>query len=378
MPQYILTLLFIMGIAVGTANADSAVEQALLQKTSYTITGSFSPYDFAPKGDNNPFDWAYATRTSGRIYQLHGVAPTSKSVFGWKEVTNEFAASRPSTPMWYMFRLDGDIDGDGSLKFDWVLVLATGNKAAYKLVGIRENGTFKYSDKLDIDYKIVGNTVITAAAGTFGNTNVPDNNDSVIENNNTGNTTCIPLPQEPVGQQSVLRVTKYYTNNSRYTDVTHTVVSNSPTSMTITEGHRSSNNNDKIETLTTIFTINGNYKDIGKRVSERTGLSPRTTLYAPYWREPFREVCDQQTWNFNVTVTESSETTSQAVTYNIVALHESKTVAGGTFNTIHIQSTTNSATTNQWIDTTTGALVAEEIRNPDNSLQKSTELLSLQ
>ena len=373
MLKYLFNLLLVMGTAFTLLHADSTVEQALLQKTGYTISGSFSPYDFEPKGDNNPFDWAYTARSSGQVYQLQGVAPTPKSVFGWKKV-----AIPSSTPMWYMFQLDGDIDGDGSLKFDWVLVLATGKKAAYKLVGVRDNGTFQYSDKLNIDYKIVGNTVQTGAVGTFdGSANVPDTNDSGIDNNQSTDNSCTSLPQEPVGQRSILRVTKYYGTSSRYTDVTHTMVSASPTSTTITEGHQSSGN-DKIESFTSFFTINGNYKDISKDVSERTGLSPKTTTYTPYWREPVNEVCENQTWNFAVSMTQSSQTTTDNVTYKVIALNESKTVAGGTFSTIHLEVTTNSYSKHQWIDATSGALIFEEIRNTDGSLKQTKELLSLQ
>ena len=377
MPKYFFSLLLTMGLTLSTVHADSTVEQALLQTTSYPISGSFSPYDFAPKGDNNPFDWAYTVRSTGTVYQLQGVAPTPKSVFGWKKVDTQSSAARPSTPMWYMFQLNGDIDGDGTTRFDWVLVSATGTKAVYKLAGVRENGTFKYSDKLNVDYNIVGNTVNTAAVGTFDtNSNVDDTNDTITENNAT-DTACTPLPQESIGQKSVLRVTKYYDTTSRYTDITKTVVSNNPTSTVITIEHQS-NGITKTETLTTGFSITGNYKDITTVLSERTGLSPKTTTYAPYWREPINEVCENQTWSFNVNTTVGTSTTSENVTYRIVALNESKTVAGGTFSTVHIETVTNNYTEHQWIDTTSGALIYEEVRNTDGSLKESTEFLSFQ
>ncbi len=373
MLKLMFKLLLVTGTLVTLLQADSTVEQALQQQTNYTISGSFSPYDFAPKGDNNPFDWAY-TSASGTVYQLRGVAPTPKSVFGWKVVNTQSSAPRPAAPTWYMFRLNGDVDGDGSLRFDWVLVLASGNKAAYKLVGVRENGTFKYSEKLNIDYKIVGNTVQTAPSGTFSTADTqPENNDSVEEN--ATDAVCITLPQEPVGQKLLLRDTKYYTGgSSRYFDIVHTLTSRDA-GTTVTTEYRSGESN-KVETVVTNFTTNGNYKDITKRILERTGLSSKTTTYSPYWREPFHEVCENQTWNFRVDMTTSGETTSENVTYSIVALHETKTVAGGTFDTIHIKYVSDSVTRHQWIDTTNGILIAEEIYRPDNSLQRSLEFLS--
>jgi len=66
-----------------------------------------------------------------------------------------------------MFALGDDIDGDGSQKFDWVL-LSTNmeKKAAYKLKGETASGTFDYSNKLDIDYSVNGNSITTYRNGS--------------------------------------------------------------------------------------------------------------------------------------------------------------------------------------------------------------------
>jgi hypothetical protein len=54
-----------------------------------------------------------------------------------------------------MFSLGDDVDGDGSTKFDWIIVSADSkNKQAYKLAGATEKDTFLYSDKLDLDYEL--------------------------------------------------------------------------------------------------------------------------------------------------------------------------------------------------------------------------------
>ncbi len=375
MLKHFATLLLTLGVCYSSAYADSAVEQALQETTSYPIAGTFSPYDFEPTGDNNPFDWAYTVLSSGKVYQLQGIAPTEESVFGWKEVAIQPSAPQPSMPMWYMFRLKGDVDDDGTTKFDWVLVSTTQNQSAYKLAGVADDGTFKYSDKLNIDYKVVGNTITTAAAGTFYNNNLPENNESVTENNTTTNV-CAPLPQESVGQTTVLRVTKYYDTTSRSTDVVHTLTALNQTSMTVTKEHQSSGIT-KTETLTTDFSISGNFKDVTKVLSERTGLSPKTITYAPYWREPVNEVCENQTWSFNVNTTVGTSTTSENVTYHIIALTEPKTVIGGTFTTIHMTITNGDETINRWINTQNGSLVYEEIHN-NGKLKESTQLISLQ
>jgi hypothetical protein len=148
---YFIILIFNMC----TLQADTVVEDALLSKTDYTLMGTFGQHDFAEK--ESAFDWAFTMLSSGKSYQLQGNNPSDNDVFGWKEVTIE-------TPQaaWYMFQLSGDVDGDGSSKFDWVLVSTNlEKKAAYKLAGVASNGTFQYSEKLNIDYYISGTSLTT-------------------------------------------------------------------------------------------------------------------------------------------------------------------------------------------------------------------------
>ncbi len=168
----LLTLLTVVGLT--GAQASTVSEDALMNDTEYSLMGTFSQHDFAPLGDNDPFDWAFTMLSTGKSYQLQGNTPSDNDLFGWKEVT----ITTP-TPQWYMFQLNGDVDGDGSTKFDWILTSADmNNKSAYKLAGVADDGTFKYSSKLNIDYAINGNTIQTGAVGSL---NVSDNSEKIIE-----------------------------------------------------------------------------------------------------------------------------------------------------------------------------------------------------
>lgn len=150
---WLYLIIFVFGINI--IQADNAVEDALLSNTNYTLMGTFGQHDFA--GKDSAFDWAFTMLSSGKSYQLQGNSPTANDVFGWKEVS----ITTPKAS-WYMFQLHGDVDGDGSGKFDWVLVSTNpDNKAAYKLAGVASNGTFEYSAKLNIDYYISGTTITT-------------------------------------------------------------------------------------------------------------------------------------------------------------------------------------------------------------------------
>ncbi len=152
MLQQILSVCALLWLTIGNAYAYTPTEDALLSKGSYTINGTFGVHDFSHA--EAAFDWAYTT-AKGTSYQLQGIAPTSNDVFGWKTVN----ITTPK-PKWYMFSLGSDVDGDGNQKFDWVLLSANlNNKSVYKLAGVAENQTFKYSAKLDINYSVNGNTI---------------------------------------------------------------------------------------------------------------------------------------------------------------------------------------------------------------------------
>lgn len=118
-----------------------------LSARTYTVAGTFGQYDF-PEAQQ-AFDWAF-TSPDGAVYQLQGIPPTDESVFGWKSV------NIPSpVPAWYMLYLESDVDGDGTTKFDWVLV-DTAGQAVYKLAGVTAAGTFAYSDPIAITATLAG------------------------------------------------------------------------------------------------------------------------------------------------------------------------------------------------------------------------------
>jgi hypothetical protein len=147
------TVLFLL-LSVGMlyASIESIVENALSKDRSYEVAGIFGTHDFARA--SNAFDWAFTTN-DGTSYQLQGREASINDVFGWKEVS----IATP-TPKWYMFKLKGDVDGDGSEKFDWVLASTDlHNRAMYKLAGVDNDGNFKYSSKLKRDYSINGTTL---------------------------------------------------------------------------------------------------------------------------------------------------------------------------------------------------------------------------
>ena len=123
-----------------------------LSSKTFNIIGSFAPYDF--KDVEGSFDWVFALN-SGKRFQLLGKKATKEDIFGWKEVEN----IGNITPHWYMFPLGEDFDSDGSTKFDWIFVSINGN-AVYKLTGVNEKGTFKYSEPIDINYTIENNKVL--------------------------------------------------------------------------------------------------------------------------------------------------------------------------------------------------------------------------
>ncbi len=127
----------------GPLSRKSTLEDILEEHEVYTIDGTFGEYDF----ENVPsyFDWVYQA-ADGRIFQLQGKQPSDHDVFGWREVTNVTLQ-----PKWKMFALGSDVDGDGTTKFDWVLV-GVHTDAVYKLKGVTPKGTFEYSDKINIRY----------------------------------------------------------------------------------------------------------------------------------------------------------------------------------------------------------------------------------
>ncbi len=157
--KLLLKALLVLGFS-GILSAGTVVEDALLTDRVYEISGIFGEHDFIDASD--AFDWAFTT-SAGVSYQLQGIAPTDNDVFGWKKVTIPMPL-----PKWYMFQLNGDIDGDNSAKFDWVLASTnTNSRAMYKLKGVSDTGNFEYSSKLNVDYKVNENFILTGSVGDF-------------------------------------------------------------------------------------------------------------------------------------------------------------------------------------------------------------------
>ncbi len=127
------------------------LESILIEHGSYAIDGRFGSYNF--ENVKSAFDWVYKT-ASGSFFQLQGVPPSDSNVFGWNKIK-----SITMEPTWYMISLGSDIDGDGNKKFDWILIGINSN-SVYKLAGVKTDGTFKYSEKLNINYEVISNSII--------------------------------------------------------------------------------------------------------------------------------------------------------------------------------------------------------------------------
>lgn len=162
MKKLILSIALVATCSYATSIED-LTKDALINSSDHAVLGTFGQHDF-PNAEG-AFDWAFTLSSNGKSYQLKGVEPSENDAFGWKA-----ADIAVPTPKWYMFSID--IDGDGTKsKFEWVLLSADmDRKAVYKLAGANDNGTFKYSSKIDIDYQLGGEGLITGATGTLDET----------------------------------------------------------------------------------------------------------------------------------------------------------------------------------------------------------------
>ncbi len=122
----------------------------------FTFKGVFSEYEFSKETRKLAFNWVFIDPV-GNTYQLLGNDATPKDVFGWKKIDS---LEKMPEKNWYMFA--ADTDGDGSLeKFEWIIVSADPNDSrVYKLAGVNDKGTFLYSDRVDVKYKLVNSQVI--------------------------------------------------------------------------------------------------------------------------------------------------------------------------------------------------------------------------
>jgi len=150
MKRFLLLPILIVFIFSASLYADVDMRTVLSSK-QYSIAGTFGQHDFDDA--DSAFDWAF-TLSNGTSYQLQGNPPSENDAFGWKKA--DITAPKPQ---WYMFPLGEDIDGDGSQKFDWILV-GVNFKAVYKLAGVTDSGNFKYSDPIELDYSMNGMEVV--------------------------------------------------------------------------------------------------------------------------------------------------------------------------------------------------------------------------
>ena len=122
---------------------------------TYAIAGTFGQHDFNNDGDTNDiYDWGFTFNANGITYALRGSVPTDTDVFGWLPTV-----IAPPAAQWYMFPLGDDIDGDGNILYDWILV-GVNSQAVYKLTGVDPvSGTFLYSDPINISYSVNNGSV---------------------------------------------------------------------------------------------------------------------------------------------------------------------------------------------------------------------------
>jgi hypothetical protein len=129
---------------------DNAVVKDNIADKEYSIMGTFSEYDFNKDGITAASDWVY--KDSYGYAQLLGNPPTENNAFGWKDIS----FSGKLVANWYLFPLGSDVDGDGSQKYDWIIISAdSNNKQVYKLSGSTDQGTFRYSEAVNISYDFI-------------------------------------------------------------------------------------------------------------------------------------------------------------------------------------------------------------------------------
>jgi hypothetical protein len=182
--SFLLSLIFTLTF-LHASSIEETTQNALIKQGSYQVSGTFGIYDFSDS--DVAFDWAF-TLSNGTSYQLQGNRPSDDNIFGWKEVNIV-----TPTPVWYMFFLGEDVDGDGTRKFDWVLLSTDmSNKAAYKLKGETSSGNFDYSKKLDIDYSVDGSNIAIISTTT--------SDTSLLYNYDEDHSSLYILPVESVNQ----------------------------------------------------------------------------------------------------------------------------------------------------------------------------------
>jgi hypothetical protein len=193
MLQQTLKISTITALLVSMASAYTPTQDVVMSGEEFSVEGTFSRYDFADAPDK--YDWVF-TASNGKSYQLLGTKATQNNVFGWKEV----AINAPEA-QWYMFQLGRDVDGDGSTKFDWVMVAANAqNQEAYKLAGVSVDGSFEY-EPLEVNMNVNGNKISVQHQNAHVSVTTPvePHNviDEVVPHGYGSTTTTTAVPQVP-------------------------------------------------------------------------------------------------------------------------------------------------------------------------------------
>lgn len=139
--------------SVSSTSSESAVQtsdEALLEEhlldNNYTINGYFIAYDF----EESPvhFDYAYVSLdANGAVYQMNGVEPSETNIFGF--ALRSDISIDASIAIWAMANIDESWKEGSDPAYNWVVV-GLFDGSVYKLVGVDDDGTFKYSSQLDI------------------------------------------------------------------------------------------------------------------------------------------------------------------------------------------------------------------------------------
>jgi len=126
-----------------------------------------------------------------------------------------------------------DIDNNGKIgPFEWVLLsVDMENKAAYKLAGANDNGTFAYSKQLDIDYKIDGGMIFTGPAGSFNAQD--DSNSKTVNSHNDIKGYKLTSATHDSGYDKTTYVVEFYCDGTFKQDKTTTTEGLTPYIKTI-------------------------------------------------------------------------------------------------------------------------------------------------
>ena len=145
----------VASLALSTAVcANSDISTYIIDQGKYEINGYYASYDFDGDRKIDRSDWVYLDVKSGNMYQLMGKKTSEDNIFGWKKI-NGIDFPNPSYFLIYL----NDWDNDKDKRFDWIVISEDG-KDIYKLDGRNEDGSFRYSNKLDLSLDITSDKKI--------------------------------------------------------------------------------------------------------------------------------------------------------------------------------------------------------------------------